>query len=251
MIKVTLIGRGNVSYHLDKAFNSTKEVKVLQVLGSRANELKKALQNKGIHQNLVNSDICIVAVSDNALGVVLQLLKKIKTFTVHTSGSVPMAIFPKNMKSGVFYPLQTFSKDRNLDYKTIPICLEAKNSNNLVLLKKMAHSISDTVHEIDSSQRKQLHLAAVFVNNFTNQLYQVGHELCEENKLPFDLLKPLIKETASKTDSLPPHEAQTGPAKRGDQNTIDAHLKQLKNQNHKEIYRLLTDSIQKTHGKKL
>lgn len=247
MIKVTLIGKGNVSYHLNKAFQAANNVQVIDVLPSRKNGLEIALRDKKNR----DSDVYIITVSDDAISAVSQQLTNIDSLVVHTAGGVPIEALSKQLKSGIFYPLQTFSKDRELDYKTIPICIEAKTEEDLKLLKKLANAISDTSYEIDSEKRKQLHLAAVFVNNFSNHLYHIGHELCEENNVPFEVLKPLIKETALKMDALLPKNAQTGPAKRGDQKTIAGHLEQLKNQNHKKLYRFLTDSIQHTYGKKL
>ena len=251
MLKVTLIGKGNVSQHLQRAFSATKEVLLLQVLGSRKNDLTTSLKSKEIQDKIYDSDVCIVAVSDNAIASVSQSFIKFNILLTHTSGSVSINDLPEGMNTGVFYPLQTFSKDRKVDFKNIPICVEAKTVKNVALLQKLAGTISDTVHEISSKKRKALHLAAVLVNNFSNHLYQLGHDLCEDNQVPFELLKPLIKETALKMESLSPEEAQTGPAIRNDQNTIDAHLEQLKDTNHKEIYRLLTLSIQNTYEKKL
>lgn len=119
------------------------------------------------------------------------------------------------------------------------------------MLQKLAAAISNSVYKITSEQRKSLHLAAVFVNNFNNHLYQIGNELCEQNNVAFDILKPLIAETAKKINTLSPVDAQTGPARRQDEKTIVNQLKQLKNENHIEIYKTLTASILKTYGKKL
>ena len=132
----------------------------------------------------------------------------------------------------------------------IPICLEAENTFDFRVLDTVAKSISKAVFPINSEQRKALHVAAVFVNNFTNHLYQIGQEICEENKVPFEILKPLIQETANKINTLNPTEAQTGPAKRNDSTTIEAHLEYLTNENQKNIYKILTQSIQ-NNGKEL
>ena len=129
--------------------------------------------------------------------------------------------------------------------------MRQKKEDDLELLKKLAGMISESIFEISSDQRKSLHLAAVFVNNFTNHLYAIGQSICQENELPFDLLKPLLLETAKKIGDLSPIDAQTGPARRKDQNTIDSHLKQLRHKNQKEIYKVLTRSIKETYGEKL
>jgi predicted short-subunit dehydrogenase-like oxidoreductase (DUF2520 family) len=148
-----------------------------------------------------------------------------------------------NNRKGVFYPLQTFSASKEIDFKLIPICLEATTRKDYQILEKVAKSISDVTYNINSEQRKALHVAAVFVSNFVNHLYQIGNELCLENDLSFEILKPLITETANKIQTLSPTQAQTGPAKRNDTQTIKAHLSFLTNDNQKEIYKLLTKSI--------
>ena len=247
MIHVTLVGNGNLAHHLSQVFNASKAVKLVAVLPSREEQLIKALNDEKIER----SDIFIIAVSDNAITSVSEHFIKYKKLIVHTSGGSSIDVLPEAACKGVFYPLQTFSKEREVDFKSIPICLEAGNSKDVNLLKELAGQISNSVYEVDSAKRKQLHLAAVYVNNFVNQLYHVGQEICNENGLSFDLLKPLIKETAKKIENLLPEKAQTGPAKRNDQTTIEVHLSQLKNNTHKDIYKLLTKSIQQTHGKKL
>lgn len=132
----------------------------------------------------------------------------------------------------------------------VPLCIEAQNNNDLQILKKVAKSISNKVFEIDSNQRKSLHVAAVFVSNFVNHLYKLGSDICEEHNVSFEILKPLIAETANKIEYLKPVDAQTGPAKRNDTTTINKHLAILTDDNQKEIYKLLTKSII-DHGKKL
>ncbi|MFA5298699.1 MAG: DUF2520 domain-containing protein, partial [Lutibacter sp.] len=169
---------------------------------------------------------------------------------VHTSGSMAMEELKSNSNKGVFYLLQTFSKERKINFSTVPICIEAETEKDLLLLETLAKSISKNCYRIDSNQRKSLHVAAVFVNNFVNHLYQIGHEICAENKVPFEILLPLIKETADKITTLPPFEAQTGPAKRNDTKTIEKHKKML-TKNQKKIYTLFTKSICNTYGEKL
>jgi predicted short-subunit dehydrogenase-like oxidoreductase (DUF2520 family) len=152
-------------------------------------------------------------------------------------------------KRGVFYPLQTFSKSATLDFRNVPICIESTDKNDRKTLKKVAEALNSPCYLINSEQRQALHLTAVFVNNFTNQLYRIAHELTDEKNLEFDILKPLILETAKKVHYLSPYMAQTGPAKRHDKKTIKTHLKLLETHpNYKELYEKLTKSIQKTHG---
>ena len=169
---------------------------------------------------------------------------------VHTSGSVSVDALDKKNRNGIFYPLQTFSKKAKIDFNTIPICLESADTADFELLQSLAEMISEKVYKINSEQRKALHVSAVFVNNFTNHLYQIGNEICQENNVPFDILKALIQETAHKVMTLSPPEAQTGPAIRNDTKTIQTHLDFLSDENQKIIYKILTKSIQ-NNGKKL
>ncbi|TMM57524.1 DUF2520 domain-containing protein [Maribacter algarum] len=255
MIKVTLVGTGTVSQHLQQVFSKTENVGVIKVISSRGDSLSKALKMSSKHDKgepeLEQPDIYIVAVTDDAIETVSKKLVNSKKIIVHTSGSVSIDALPKGVRKGVFYPLQSFSPGRKVDFKTIPICIEAEKKENLELLQKLGESISESVYEVSSEQRKSLHLAAVFVNNFTNHIYQIGKEICKENAVPFDILKPLIAETAQKLDALSPLEAQTGPAKRKDMMTIEKHLEQLNNKTHKEVYQILTKSIKETYGEKL
>lgn len=251
MIKVSIIGSGNVSFHLQGAFAKTADVHLVDVIPGRS-DFKKLFSGKDLsNEESWAADVYIIAVSDDAISKVAEQLQNSSKLVVHTSGSVPMDDLPKELRKGVFYPLQTFSKKRAVDFKTVPVCIEASAEKDLKLLRKLAQTISENIHEINSEQRKNLHLAAVFVNNFTNHLYQIGSEICKENSVSFDLLKPLIFETAHKIGTLNPKEAQTGPAKRNDTGTIKNHLAQLKTKEQREIYSILTESIQNTYGEKL
>ncbi len=255
MFKITIIGTGNISYHLEKAFAQTHRVIETTVVSGRGNALSELLNENAIKNesgdggDIIN--VYIITVSDDAIKAVSQHFKGSGNLVIHTSGSVPMEALPEGIKRGVLYPLQTFSRDRVVDLRTVPICIEAERKEDLNMLRQLAGSVSDAVYEINSEQRKALHLAAVFVNNFTNHLYEIGAEICAENKVPFELLKPLIKETALKIETLSPFAAQTGPARRNDMKTIQGHLDQLTSDSFKEIYNLLTQSIKTTYGEKL
>lgn len=249
MINVTLVGTGNLSHHLAQVFTTSPEIQLIEVMDSRTIH-KEALTNKGAMSSEV-PDLYILAVSDDAISEVAEHFKTTEALVVHTSGSVGLSALAPINRIGVFYPLQTFSKTREVDFKRIPICIEAPRPEDMKVLHGLALAISDHVHEINSDQRGTLHLAAVFVNNFTNHLYQIGQGLCEKEGLSFDLLKPLIQETAQKIGDLTPVEAQTGPAKRNDVKTIKRHLARLQGAGNKEIYTILTKSITAVHGKKL
>jgi predicted short-subunit dehydrogenase-like oxidoreductase (DUF2520 family) len=253
MISVIILGAGNVATHLFKAFNKTDNVTVNQWFNrdlKRIEAYKNKVEIINDLSQLADADVYILAVSDDAIADLSIKLPFENKLVVHTSGSVGIYDLDKKHKRGVFYPLQTFSAAAEVDFSTIPICIETIKKADFKILKSLAEAIGSQTHKVNSDQRKALHLAAVFVNNFTNQLYRVAHEITESQGVEFDILKPLILETAKKVQDLSPYLAQTGPAKRDDKKTIKKHLKLLKNEHHEAIYELLTTSIKKTHGKK-
>ena len=253
MIKIILLGGGNVAYHLTNSLLKNKEVQVVQVYNrsiEKINCFKKSTLITNNLSELEEADIYILAVSDNAISELSSALNLKNKLVVHTSGSMAMGELKSSSNKGVFYLLQTFSKEREINFSTVPICIEAETKKDLQLLEVLAKSISKNVYHINSIQRKSLHVAAVFVNNFVNHLYHIGQEICEENKVPFEILLPLIKETADKITTLTPFEAQTGPAKRNDTKTIEKH-KTMLTKNQQKIYTLLTESIYNTYGEKL
>lgn len=254
MIDVVIIGTGNVAQHLLTAFSGATNVRVLQVVGRNKkvlNPLKKYTQANTFEEALIEADIYIISVSDDAISSVYENLKVKDKLIVHTSGSAPMDVLLPSPNRGSFYPLQSFSKERDLDFTTIPICIEAADSSSLELLRTLGTSISNNVRVISSEQRKSLHMSAVFVNNFVNHLYHIGDELCSKNGVPFDILRPLISETTNKVMHMAPYNAQTGPARRNDLNTIKMQSALLSNKDYKEIYELMSRSILEIYGKKL
>lgn len=253
MLNVTVIGSGNVAQHLIKAFKKAEGVNIFKAYARNATSLTHLLPAEKItdeFSDLKESDICIIAVSDNAIEEVSAQLPFSGKLVVHTSGSMPMDILNTSNRRGVIYPLQTFSKDKDVDFNGIPICLESQSAEDYELLATLAGTISGNIYNVDSGQRKALHVAAVFASNFTNHMYTLASDVCNQYNLPFELLKPLINETAAKIQELAPEKAQTGPAMRHDSKTIAAHLEMLNDDNKKEIYKTLTNSIQ-AHAKKL
>ena len=228
MISVLVIGKGNVGTHLYNAFLNVDEI--------IANRI-----NSRMLDNVPKADVTIIAVSDDAIAEVSAKIKN--SFVVHTSGSVAIDDLKNQQRKGVFYMLQTFSKDKNVNFSNVPFCLEAENKNDLQLLETLAKHLGNKIYAINSEQRKVLHVAAVFVNNFTNHLYKIGNDICKNHNVPFEILHPLIEETLEKIKELSPEKAQTGPAIRNDKKTIKNHLNLLtkKQQN---IYTILTESIQ-------
>lgn len=230
MISVAIIGQGNVAFHLSKAFKKAKNVTITNI-----NSRKKI--------TLVNIDVAIIAVSDNAIAEISSKIDNKNVLVAHTSGSISINSLQNNGKKGVFYPLQSFSKDKEVNFDEIPLCLETKNKEDLLLLDDLASLIGKKIYHINSEQRRYLHISAVFVNNFTNHLYKIGYDICKRYNVPFEILHPLIQETASKITYLSPEKAQTGPAKRNDTKTIKNHL-DLLNEKQQIIYKILTKSIQ-------
>lgn len=246
MLNAVIIGSGNVAQHLIKAFKKSNKIKVVQAFSRNKESLAHLLPLSKITSDfaaLKDVSLYFIAVSDNAIVEVSSKIPYSSKLVLHTSGSVAISELDSKNIRGSFYPVQTFSKTRNVDFKKIPICIEVEQETMYKVLDLIAFSISDSVYKITSEQRKSLHVGAVFVNNFTNHLYQIGKEICEENYVSFDILKPLILETANKIIKLSPIEAQTGPAKRNDTQTINSHLNFLSDENQKEIYKLLTKSI--------
>ena len=254
MIRVVILGSGNLAKHLYEAFSKQNLVTIVQCYNRKGLVLSPSQQKELITHDLnqlVEADVYILAISDDAIEEVSAQLPFKNRLVVHTSGSVPMQAISSSQKKGVFYPLQTFSKDKLVDFGTIPFCLEAEDEEGMRVLKQLALTLSDKIYEISSAQRNVLHVSAVFVNNFTNYLFSLGDEICREHDIPFEILYPLIQETAEKITKMNPSMAQTGPAVRNDFKTIERHLEILTDNSQKEIYQTLTKAIQSKYGKEL
>jgi predicted short-subunit dehydrogenase-like oxidoreductase (DUF2520 family) len=232
-MNVAMIGRGRVATHMSKAL-------------LKAGHGVVSVNSRTLEELPQDADVYIIAVKDSALqDVIRQLTNLLKTkndapLIVHTAGSMPLSVFEGYAENGgVFYPMQTFSMEREVDFREIPLFIEGKDKR----IRELAESISEHVYELSSDDRKYLHLAAVFACNFTNHCYTLAAEVLEKKGLPFDVMLPLVDETARKVHELHPHEAQTGPAVRGDENVMNAQAALLEGRN-KEIYELLSKSIQ-------
>ncbi|WP_338733505.1 Rossmann-like and DUF2520 domain-containing protein [Mangrovimonas cancribranchiae] len=252
MISICIIGAGNVATHLYKAFTQSNQLQVKQWYNRNLSKVSTYKNEVNITDNieqLAEADIYIMAISDDAIKKVSSNLPFENRLVVHTSGSAGIHDLDKKLRRGVFYPLQTFSKNVEMDFKQVPICIETIDKQDIDTLKTITEAIGSKWYRINTEQRQTLHLSAVFVNNFTNQLYRIAHEISDAKSIDFDILKPLIMETAKKVQTVSPYMAQTGPAVRRDKKTIKRHLKQLENSKHKDIYELLTASIKHTHGR--
>lgn len=256
-LKFAFIGAGNLATHLSQALK-INGYSILQVY-SRTTESAKSLAEKleadytsELDEVTKEADVYIIAIKDSAYEEVLPKIQFDKKLVVHCSGSMPLAAlenFAENI--GVLYPLQTFSKIREINFKEIPIFTEASSAENEKVLLQIARKISDSVSSLNSERRINLHIAAVFACNFVNHFYTVSSDILNSKDIPFNVLKPLIAETAEKVQVMHPKDAQTGPAVRFDENIISKHLNELKGtKNYAELYNLISRSIFETHQNK-
>ena len=254
--KIVMIGAGNVAYHLSSALNSAGYyiVQVYNRTSLAAEQLAVKIGADPI-TNLddidQSSDVLILALNDNALKDTIDHIQFSGQLALHTSGSVPIDIFNgKAEYYGVLYPLQTLTKNRPVNMKEIPLLIEANSSKELANLKTLAKSISSKVILADSLQRRQIHLAAVFASNFVNHMYVIADELMKKSGFTYQLLKPIILETALKATELTnPIQAQTGPAIRMNREIIEKHKEMLSgNDDLQYLYTTLSEHISTYHS---
>ncbi len=249
-MNIVLLGSGNVATHLGRAFKMAGQT-IVQVWSrdiDHARELADTLASEAISDmDDINpsADLYIISVKDEAISAVAERLKVGDKLVVHTSGSTGLEVLARvSSRIGVFYPLQTFSKSKAVDFRQIPIAIESNSTEDCAVIRAIADRLSEKVLELSSAQRKTLHVAAVFACNFTNHLFAVAQELLKADNLDFDLLRPLIAETADKIQLNDPEKVQTGPAVREDNETINSHIEMLRgNPELMEIYKQLSQSI--------
>ena len=274
-MKFVFLGSGNLATHLSLALKAAGE-DIIQIF-SRTQEHAQALADKlhcasctSISDIRTDADIYIFSVKDDALpSLISQLSEHLANHQhpispsgaggathppifLHTAGSVPMSVFPDNfqfpifnfqLSYGVLYPMQTFSKDRAVNFRDIPCFIEACDSKTLEIINSLASKVSEHVVEVSSDKRKKLHLAAVFACNMVNHCYRLAEKVLEEEDLDFSLYQPLIQETANKLKELSPRKAQTGPMVRYDRTIMDAQIALIHDERTRQIYRLMADSI--------
>lgn len=255
-MKIVIIGAGNVGGHLAKRFEENG-VEVLQILTRHwdkhkgLNHILKAQFITSFDLLDTNADAYILAVNDSSIEEVAEKIKNIakNKLIAHTSGATAGTILkPYSNRFGILYPLQTFSEIREQDWENLPVCVDANNEADLNFLHQLALVLSPKVYEITDEQRAILHVAATFVNNFGNYLFQIAEEIVVAENIPFQLLKPLIVETAAKVQIHAPADMQTGPARRGDIKTIQKHLSFLKKYpDFYQLYETMTELIQKKY----
>ncbi len=252
MMKISIIGAGNVGLNMFETLRKKKDVKLV-TLFNRSIEKILSYRNKVFITNNINelkkSDIYIISTKDDSIMKISEKLIGKDGLIVHTSGSTEMKILSIHKNFGVFYPLQTFTKEKITDFNKIPICIEANNEINFKILKKLTKISGSKCYQLDSKQRIALHVSAVFACNFTNYLFSIAYDICTSNKIPFDTLFPLIRETLEKIEKNNPSEIQTGPALRKDIITIKKHLNFINSKSSRKIYSILTDEIIKNNEK--
>lgn len=236
-MKVEIIGHGNVATHLYKALNDKADVSIIN--------------SRTLEGMAHDADIFIIAVPDHAIKDVAERIKAILNqqpphgLIVHTSGTTPMNVLsPYSGSIGVFYPLQTFSRDTPLNYSEIPLFIESDDPESVEILRRLAGMFTTHIYEADSERRRHLHLASVMACNFVNHLWALSDQYLNNHDMEFSMLVPLIKETMRKAMVAGPTDVQTGPAVRRDETTMSAHLEMLHdNPDIQQMYRLLSESI--------
>ncbi|OBW39797.1 NADP oxidoreductase coenzyme F420-dependent [Chryseobacterium sp. MOF25P] len=243
-MQTVIIGSGNVAYHLAKAFVQNG-ISITQIFGRNEKELQKISSELNISystENLEDADLYIICVSDNSIENVSKIISKKDCLVAHTSGSLPKEVLTGEYRRSSFYPLQTFSKTKDLDYTKIPFFIETENEKDQKILTDLTSKISENVMESTHEKRKYIHLTAVFACNFVNHLFARAKEISDAQEIPFDYFLPLINETVQKISEIEPKSAQTGPAVRNDQRVLELHEQLLKDES-LEIYKTMNQSI--------
>ena len=256
-MRISFIGAGRVAHHLAAVLSQNHQI--VQIY-SRTLEHAQTLASQVTAQAIVNIaelqadvDLVIIAVSDQVIAEVIQQVhaQLADVLIVHTSGSTDIQVLAKvHTRAGVFYPLQTFSLQREVDWQVTPLFVEATRPSDLAQLTELANSLSSRVYAYTSAQRLSLHLAAVFACNFSNYCYDMAKQVVDAQQVDFSLLYPLILETAQKAVQYDPKQMQTGPAMRGDQNILNMHQQMLddaKREDLKNIYNLMSQQILQSH----
>ncbi len=256
-MNISFIGAGKVGKVLALKFKSAGH-HIHQVFSRKLDHAKALADLTGsvptndIHSINDDADIYFLAVKDDAILELASSLKIDQKIIVHCSGATPISVFEGIHKNyGVFYPLQTFSSDIEPDFSELPICIAANNTETEKTLFNLAKTICPNIYQINEEQRKNLHIAAVFANNFSNYLFNIAEDICIRSEIDFKILLPLIKQTVRKIESSKPSEVQTGPAIREDYGSIEKHLVTLKNEAPEflDLYRLMTNMIIQSKNK--
>ena len=248
-MKIAILGSGNVAYHLAKMFKE-KNIPISQIFGRNEKDLQEISEQFEIPfstTELADAELYFIAVNDAAVAAISKNIKNQNSLVAHTSGSLPKEILEGNYRKASFYPLQTFSKSKMLQYSEIPFFVEAENEADSQILENLALKISEKVMKSDYEKRKYIHLTAVFACNFVNHLFARAKEISDSQQIPFHYFLPLIKETTSKIEKIEPKLAQTGPAIRNDEKILQLHEALITEEEHLKIYQVMNESIKKMY----
>lgn len=250
--RIVILGSGNVATSIALALKDKCEL--VQIYSRTLANAQALAEQVGCDatdnlKNIIsNADVYIIAVKDDAIASVVDAASDNGAIWLHTSGSTPIEIFQnKRSRYGVLYPMQSFSKSQPSDMSEVHIFIEGSDSKTNQEIKELASLITNNVHEATSTEREQLHVAAVFACNFANHMFTLSNEVLDEAGIPFDAMLPLIKTTVEKLNHMSPAESQTGPAARGDMAIIKKHLASLHGDKRK-VYKLLSQSILSKHN---
>ncbi len=249
MLHISIVGTGNVAFHLAQAIADCKTLKLVEVVGRNPDVQGFPVSCSTSFNHISETDLILIAVADKAIAsVVEQIPISFQGTVAHTAASIAMSALGRFENRGVFYPLQTFSKTKALSWNKLPVFLESNTNQAQKYLEILAENLQAQLHSASSEQRLKLHLAAVFSCNFVNALFASAEEILDAENVPFDVLKPLIYETVDKAFSLTPKKAQTGPALRNDQTTMQNHVQALTDAELRNLYQKLSELIQNQHG---
>ncbi len=252
--RIVMIGAGNVAFHLSQAF-ADAGCTIVQVY-SRSLSSAGALGathscpfTDRMDSLLPGADLYVIAIADDAIPELLKRFPFRRALLAHTSGSTSMEVLSAaSDHPAVLYPLQTLSRDVPVPFREVPLCIEALEPADMLRLEELARRLSDRVYKVDSDARRTLHVAAVFACNFVNHMYALSADILEEHGLPFEMLRPLISETARKARQGSPRSLQTGPARRKDLEVIGKHLEILSHKpGFQKMYNFISESIRKMY----
>ena len=252
---MNIIGGGNVAFQLARSFFS-KGYTISGIYNrtpKKAVQIAKLVDSAGVNSisELSPESIMILAISDDGIEKVGQMIYQefgSKVNLLHTSGVHDTEILPSQVENkGVLWPVQSITREDHFTFDQIPLCINASNPKFLDTVKSMANDISNCVYHLDGQRKEIAHLAAVFANNFSNHLYHIAEKICDENQIDFEILKPLIINSTQKLTKESPKNLQTGPARRGDFDTIEKHLNLIDSKKLKHLYFLISESIINTY----
>ena len=250
MTKVVLLGAGNLAFHFYRQFMQSDEINLIQWYNRSLKKVDFAKNKLAVTNQisqLKTADLYLICVSDDAIETVSENIQS-EGLIAHCAGGVPLNRLKGSSRRAVFYPLQSFTKERDLSFEKLPFCIETSHPNDQPLLKNLAKSLGGDPHLFNSENRALIHMIAVFINNFGNHILHLVSELSKKHNIPFHFYNLLINETYQKAMDIGPENSQTGPAIRQDKKTINKHLEMLTDQNLKNLYLNLTSSIQKNES---